>query len=104
MPWLPCNNGTSMLKRDNIVFGALVGLVLPVLIYGILWFISQLVKAEGIWAQPFQPENMILLAVILNLIPMRIYLVKYKYDKTGRGVLLVTFVLVVAYFIYRRYS
>ena len=93
-----------MLKKDNIAFGVLIGLVLPILIYCLLWFISMLVKAEGVWARPFQPENMMLLSVMLNLIPMRIYLVKYKFDKTGRGVLLITFLLVAAYFIYRRYS
>ena len=93
-----------MLKKDNIAFGVLIGLVLPILIYCLLWFISLLVKAEGVWARPFQPENMMILSVMLNLIPMRIYLVKYKFDKTGRGLLLITFLLVAAYFIYRRYS
>ena len=93
-----------MLKKDNIAFGVLIGLVLPTLVYGILWFISLMVKAEGVWAMPFQRENMLLLSVMLNLIPMRIYLVRYKFDKTGRGVLLITFLLVIGYFIYRRYS
>jgi hypothetical protein len=93
-----------MLKKDNIAFGVLIGLVLPILIFGLLWFISLLIKAEGVWARPFQSENMMLLSVMLNLIPMRIYLVKYRFDKTGRGVLLITFLLVAAYFIYRRYS
>lgn len=93
-----------MLKKDNIAFGVLIGLVLPILVYGLLWFISLLVETEGAWSRPFQPENMMLLSVMLNLIPMRIYLVRYKFDKTGRGVLLITFLLVAAYFIYRRYS
>jgi hypothetical protein len=93
-----------MLKKDKIVFGVLIGLILPCLVYGILWFISQLVKVEGVWARPFQAENMMLLSIMLNLIPMRIYMVRYKLDRTGRGVLLITFLLVAAYFIYRRYS
>jgi hypothetical protein len=93
-----------MLKKDNMAFGVLIGLVLPTLVYGLLWFISLLVKAEGVWARPFQPENMMLLSVMLNLIPMRIYLVRYKFSKTGQGVLLITFLLVIGYFIYRRYS
>jgi hypothetical protein len=93
-----------MHKRDNIAFGVLIGLVLPAIVYGLLWFISLVVKAEGSWALPFQPENMMLLSVMLNLIPMRMYMVKYRLDKTGRGILLVTFLLVVGYFIYRRYS
>jgi hypothetical protein len=93
-----------MLKRDNVAFGVLIGLVLPILVYGLLWFISLLVKVEGVWARPFQKENMMLLAVMLNLIPMRIYMVRYKLDKTGRGLLLITFILVAVYFISRRYS
>ena len=93
-----------MLKKNNIAFGVLIGLVLPVLVYGFLWMISMLINFEGAWARPFQPENMILLSVILNLIPMRIYLVRFKLDKTGQGVLLITFLLVAAYFIYRRNS
>jgi hypothetical protein len=93
-----------MLKKDNIAFGVLIGLVLPILVFGLLWFISLLVKVEGAWARPFQKDNMMLLAVMLNLIPMRIYMVRYKLDKTGRGLLLITFVLIVVYFISRRYS
>lgn len=93
-----------MLKKDNFAFGALIGLVLPAIIYGLLWFISMLVKTEGVWARPFKPENMMLLAVMLNLIPMRIYMVKYKFEKTGRGILLITFLLMIGYFIYRRYT
>jgi hypothetical protein len=104
MPWQPFKNGILMLKKNNMALGVLVGLVLPCLVFGFLWLISLLVKAEGAWAQPFQTRNMMLLAVALNLIPMRIYLVNYKFDKTGRGILLVTFLLMAAFFIYRRYS
>jgi hypothetical protein len=93
-----------MLKKDNIAFGALIGLVLPCLFYGLLWAVSHFVEYGSIWSQPFQPDKMKMLALVINIIPLRVYFVRYKFDKTGRGVLLVTFLLMVAYFLYRRYS
>ena len=88
-----------MLKRDNTAFGALVGLVLPGLAYGLLWFVSLLVDYGSIWSLPFESDKMMMLSLVINLIPIRVYFVSYKFDKTGRGVLLVTFLLMVAYFI-----
>jgi hypothetical protein len=104
MPWLPCNNGTLMLKRDNIAFGALIGLVLPGLFYGLLRLLSLLVETGSVWARPFEPDKMMMLALVINLIPIRVYFVTYKFDKTGRGVLLMTFLLMAAYFLYKKYS
>lgn len=104
MPWLLCNNGISMLKRDNMGFGVLIGLVLPILFYGLLLGVSHFVEYGSIWSRPFEPDKMRMLALAINLIPIRVYFVTYKFDKTGRGVLLVTFLYMVAYFLYRRYS
>lgn len=104
MPWQHCNNGNLMLKRDNIAFGALMGLVLPAVAYGLLRIVSLFVEYGSIWAQPFKTDKMMLLALIINLIPIRVYFVTYKFDKTGRGVLLVTFLLMAAYFLYIRFA
>jgi len=93
-----------MLKRDNIAFGALLGLILPGLFYGLLWLVSLVVEYGSTWSRPFESDKMMLLALIINLIPIRVYFVRYKFDKTGRGVLLITFLLMVAYFIFKRYS
>jgi len=92
-----------MLKRDNMVFGALVGLVLPGLFYGLLSLVALLVETGTAWTRPFEPDRMMLLALIINVIPIRLYFVTYKFDKTGRGVLLVTFLLMVFYFLFIRY-
>jgi hypothetical protein len=104
MHWQHCNNGTWMLKRDNIAFGALVGLILPCVAYGLLRFISLFINYGSVWSLPFQSDKIMLLALVINLIPIRVYFVRYKFDKTGRGVLLVTFLIMVAFFIIKRYS
>lgn len=92
-----------MLKRDNIAFGALIGLVMPALFYGVLYLISLLIETGTAWALPFEKDRMLMLAFVINVIPIRLYFVTYKFDKTGRGVLLATFVLMVAYFLFIRY-
>ena len=92
-----------MLKKDNIVLGAAIGLVLPGLFYGLLTAISLFVETGTPLARPFEPDRMMLLSLFINLVPIRLYFVSWKLDKTGRGVLLVTFLLMVAYFIFNRY-
>ncbi len=103
MPWPLYNNGISMLKKDNMALGALIGLVLPGMVYGILSIVALFVETGTAWARPFESDRMMLLALIINVIPIRIYFVTYKFDKTGRGVLLVTFLLMVVYFLVIRY-
>ena len=92
-----------MLKRDNIAFGALIGLVLPAIFYGLLSLVSLFLETGTTWTRPFEPDNMLIFALVINVIPIRLYFVNYKFDKTGRGVLLVTFLLMVVYFAYIRY-
>ena len=92
-----------MLKKDNIFLGALIGLVAPVLFYGLLSLAALLVETGTAWTRPFEPERIMMLALAINVIPIRLYFVNYKFDKTGRGVLFVTFFLMVFYFLYIRY-
>ena len=92
-----------MLKKDNMALGALIGLVLPGLCYGLLSLAAMLVETGTAWTRPFETDRMMMLALIINVIPLRIYFVTYKFDKTGRGVLLVTFLLMVFYFLFIRY-
>jgi hypothetical protein len=92
-----------MLKRDNMALGVLIGLVLPGLLYGFLSLAAMVVEPGTAWTRPFEPDRMKLLALVINVIPIRIYFITYKFDKTGRGVLLVTFLLMVSYFLFIRY-
>ena len=93
-----------MLKKDNMALGALIGLVLPAIFYGILALIALFFETGTAWTRPFEPDRMLLLALIINVFPIRIYFVTYKFDKTGRGILLVTFLLMAAYFLYLRFT
>jgi hypothetical protein len=92
-----------MLKRDNIGFGILIGSLLPLAFYGILLAISQLVRPGTVMAKPFETSHMMLISLIVNVLPIRLYFVSWKMDRTGRGVLLMTFLLMAGFFIFNRY-
>jgi hypothetical protein len=92
-----------MLKKDNIILGVLIGLALPGLFFGLLSIASMWIATGSVWARPFESDKMLLLSVFINLIPIRLYFVSWKLDKTGRGVLISMFILVIAYFIFIKY-
>lgn len=78
--------------------GIILGLLLPVVTFSILFLIAKFAAPEG--KNYLIPLSTILLvSIFTNLFTMRHYLVKLKFDRTGRGILLVTFVLAIAYFI-----
>lgn len=92
-----------MLKKDNLVFGTLIGLVLPVAFFGLLKLIAVFVEPGTTWSRPFESDRIYLLSLLINVIPIRLYFVNYKFDKTGRGVLLTTFLLMVCIFLFIRF-
>lgn len=92
-----------MLKKDNIPFGMLIGILLPAIIFGLLTLITVITGSSTTWSRHMETSRMILLSVFINLVPIRVYFVNWKLDKTGRGILLVTFILMVIYFSTIRY-
>ena len=77
----------------------MIGLVLPALLFLAMSLVSHyLIDPISRWARMFSTQNEILVSVFANLVPIRIYFVNLKFDRTGRGVLLITFILVIAFF------
>jgi len=90
-----------MIKRDSFIFGLLIGLVLPVLLYVILWLGNKLfVNPETIneWRGK---DSIQLISIFINLFPIRYYFVTLKYEQTGRGILFMTFILGILFYIIR---
>lgn len=87
------------LKRDDFVLGIILGLVLPVVLFLVIRGAEQLL--ETLWrAVSLKFHYALLLSTIINLFSLRYYLVTLKYDKTGRGILAVTFVYIILYFVF----
>lgn len=80
--------------------GVVTGFVVPAVLFGILFAIfAILVKTnpEMTVNNPSLPRTIIPKLILISLIPslliLRHYLLKLKYDKTGRGIIISTFVL-----------
>ncbi len=72
---------------------------MPLAVYGVLF--GALALYNGISGSPLDiDESMLqLLSPVINLFLIRYYFVSKKYEDSGRGVLLVTFVFVITFFI-----
>lgn len=85
------------LRRDSIWLGLLIGIIFPGILFGVLFTLSTLFAPEG-KDYLIKLPTIILISIFPNLFSLRYYLVKLKYDRTGRGILLVTFIFAIAYF------
>ncbi len=80
------------LRRDNIWMGILLGLVVPAALFGILYGIIAIIENYTGNIAFVSMQKVLLLSIIPNLFLLRYYLLKLKYDLTGRGILLITFI------------
>ncbi len=83
-----------MLKKDNWILGIALGIILPLVVYGIIFFaMSQWGRIDETLNLYFIKESTMQLAgVFANMFIFRYYMVNLKFDKTGRGILLSTFI------------
>lgn len=85
-------------KKNSQVFGGLLGLVLPVLVYLLLLLITYLLNSIFAIDISAYLYKLRLISVVVNLILIRYYFVKLKFELTGRGLLLVTFIYILVHF------
>lgn len=89
-----------MLKKDNWVLGIIMGLLVPLIIYGIILAIVRTYgivdEIRGIYMM--KQSTMQLIGIFSNLFTFRYYMVNLHFDKTGRGILLATFIYAGVFF------
>ncbi|MBR4917769.1 MAG: hypothetical protein IKZ52_00945 [Bacteroidales bacterium] len=94
------NKFLDFLKKDTYTMGIVMGTVIPAILFGIMFG----VLAWMVHANPDMLMNkpnlyktivpkFILISIIPSLFLLRYYLLKLKYDKTGRGLVISTFIL-----------
>ncbi len=88
-----------MFNRNSIWFGALIGILMPMIVYAALYGSFMLYENLSGAAVNFDLELLQLISPVVNLPFIRYYFVNKKYDDTGRGLLLVTFVFIAAFFL-----
>lgn len=86
-------------KKDSFWFGAAMGIIIPSLAYGILYLVNNSIT-NNVSGKHYLTDFMLqILSLVINLLLMRYYLINLKADKTGRGILAVTFIIGITIFI-----
>ena len=88
-----------MFKKDSFLSGIVIGIVAPPLAFGVLFLINMLIAWLVGSFDGLPVVSLYLLSLVVNLLLLRYYFVKAKFDRTGRGILLITFIGFFLYFI-----
>lgn len=86
-------NIREQLRRDSFWLGFLTGLVVPTAIFGFLYLLISIIEHFTGKIETITIQKIILLSVVPNLFLLRYYLLKLKYDLTGRGIVAITFLI-----------
>ncbi len=86
-------------KKNSFIFGSVLAVSLSVLIFFILYFLNIFLGKFYGTEYMIKESTIQLVSIFINLLPMRYYFVKLKFDKTGRGILLIMFITGIFYFI-----
>lgn len=83
-------------KKDSFILGLGLGIVVPLVMFGILY--AGFGYFKSFYMADMLKSTLLLVAIFLNMFTLRYYLLKEKFDKTGRGILLATFTFAIVYF------
>lgn len=88
------------LRRDSIGMGVIMGIIVPAVMFGILYAVLVILQHHNP-ALPMKTliPKVILISLIPSLFILRYYLLKLKYDRTGRGIVIATFALAIVFVI-----
>jgi len=84
--------------KDNLAFGVLLALCLSIGIYA-AFSAAAYFFPETFTSHYLRQEVILMISVFINLLPFRTYMVGLKFEKTGRGILVAIFVLMILVFV-----
>jgi hypothetical protein len=90
----------NWLKQDNFGLGVLIALIIPVPAALIFGGMLRLVQQNFHILGTMREANILLLGAAVNLLVMRYYIIKLKAEKTGKGILLLTVIMILSFFLF----
>lgn len=94
------NRFLDFLRKDTYTMGIVLGIVIPAVVFGILFGLLCILVHSNPDMLTNNPSlyktivpKLILISIIPSLFMLRHYLLKLKYDKTGRGLVISTFLM-----------
>jgi len=92
----------NFLKKDSYWNGGILSAITPVILYFFLEFsVEKLSKILTDSIPLIQEHNILLVSIFLNMVIFYSYIHKNNYDKSGRAVLVVTFIYTAIYLVWR---
>jgi chromate transport protein ChrA len=93
-------NFSKLTDRDNILFGFVTGLLLPLPVFLILLCILILVQHFFQIGIGIKQMDVFLLGLVANMILIRHYFVTRRYEQTGKGLIFITLICLIAFFVF----
>ena len=92
------------LNNDKYSLGVLLGLIIPLPAVLVFTILIRLIQNYLHVFTEVRDMDMLLLGLAVNLIVMRYYLVKRKFEKTGKALLILTVALIIMFLIFLKNS
>jgi hypothetical protein len=87
----------DLLRKDSMFMGIILGFLFPGILFGILKLVMYFIEQKTGPVDMVTNTKLIVLSMIPNIFVLRYYLLKLKYDLTGRGILASTFVVAIIF-------
>jgi hypothetical protein len=95
---------SKWLMKDSLSFGIMLGLLIPVPAALFFAAILRLVQYNLHFLSRVRDADILLLGIAVNLVVMRFYFVKFKLADTGKGIMLVSVLMVILFFVFLKNS
>jgi hypothetical protein len=94
----------NWLMNDKISLGLILGLIIPIPFALLFAVILRLIQVNFYILGRTRIADMLLLGLAVNLIVMRYYIVKLKFEKTGKALMVITVLMILMFFIFLKNS
>jgi hypothetical protein len=94
----------NWLNRDKLSLGLLLGIFIPLPVALIFAVLVRLIQVNFLLLGEIRLINMLLLGIAVNIILMRHYILKLNFISTAKGLILVSVVLVLIFFLFLKNS
>ena len=92
----------NFFKKDSYWLGLILATITPVILFFVLtWLVDTLSDLFTGGFPLIRDQNVIFVSIFLNIVIFPRYLHGDKYDKSGRGIMIVTFVMTGIYVVWR---
>ena len=87
------------LNRNDGKFGLLLGILVPLITFGLVYLIDLFLSAQTGNAYVIKDGTKLVIGVAINVLLFRYYMVNRRMDRTGQGILAATFFYAIIYVI-----